>query len=260
MLSKESVLRAIEHINAVGDTDLFPRLPEVAFFAACSEEVADLIGNMNLGGYNPVSSVEVLVPKSNMGFRIGHQLTAPDALIYIASVIENANGIEELRRNQSGDVAFSYRYDPQGGPRLFEANRGYHDWLGHLASFGETSPFTDSKPVLETDIADFYQRIYFHRVENILNDVGAANRSAGAIKKVIQVCRSKQSFGLPVGSSASRLLAEGLLCDTDRLLLDMGLQASRFVDDYRIVANDNHNTHAILCRLAEHTGVAPSEC
>jgi hypothetical protein len=56
--------------------------------------------------------------------------------------------------------------------------------------------------------------------------VSASAQSAGAIKKVIQVCRSKQSFGLPVGSSASRLLAEALLCDTDRLLLDIGVQAS----------------------------------
>lgn len=252
MLSKECVLRAIEHIGAVGDTDLYPRLPETAFYVACPEEVADFVEKMNVGAYQPVSSVEVLTPKSSLGFRIGHQLTAPDSLIYTAAVIENAEGIEELRNNTSGEVAFSYRYDSQGGPRLFSPNRGYNDWLTHLVSFSKTEPFTDAKPVLETDIADFYQRIYFHRVENTLNDVNASRGSKGAIKKIIQVCRSKQSFGLPVGSSASRLLAEGVLCDTDRLLLDLGVQATRFVDDYRIVANDTYNTHTILCRLAEH--------
>lgn len=252
MLSEASVIRAIKHLEAVGDTDLFPRLPEAAFFSACAEEVATLVGRLNVGNYSPVSSVEVLTPKSELGFRIGHQLTAPDALIYTAAVIENADGIEELRRNTSGEIPFSYRYDPQGEGRLFEVNRGYHDWLGYLVTFGEAGPFADIQPVLETDIADFYQRIYFHRIENILNDVNASRDSAGAIKKVIQICRSKQSFGLPVGSSASRLLAEGLLCDTDRLLLDMGLRASRYVDDYRIVASAEHNTHTILCRLAEH--------
>lgn len=252
MLSKASVLRAIQHIAAIGDTDLFPRLPETAFFSAEPDQVADLVEKLNVGSYNPISSVEVLTPKSELGFRIGHQLTASDALIYTAAVLENADGIETLRKKTSGDVAFSYRYDPTGEHRLFERNRGYHDWLAHLVTFGEVGPFADAKPVLETDIADFYQRIYFHRVENTLGDVNASRDSAGAIKKVIQVCRSKQSFGLPVGSSASRLLAEGLLCDTDKLLLDMGLHASRYVDDYRIVANDDHNTHTILCRLAEH--------
>jgi len=252
MLDRENVIRAVQHLEAVGDTDLFPRLPEMQFFGANLDQVADLVGNLNLGNYNPVSSVEVLTPKSSLGFRIGHQLTATDVLIYTASVIECAVGIQNLRDRTSEEIPFSYKYDPDGGARLFELNRGFHDWLAHLATFGESDIFEDAKPVLETDISDFYQRIYFHRIENILNDVGASRGSNGAIRKVIQVCRSKQSFGLPVGSSASRLLAEGLLCDTDRLLIDMGLQASRYVDDYRIIGNDRHNTHTILCRLAEH--------
>ncbi|MBC2653290.1 RNA-directed DNA polymerase [Novosphingobium aerophilum] len=224
----------------------------MAFFKENSESVADLVSKLTLGQYNPVSSVEVLTPKANLGFRIGHQLTATDILIYTASVIECADGIQDLRDRTSQDVPFSYKYDANGEARLFESNRGFHDWLAYLASFGDDDVFDDAKPVLETDISDFYQRIYFHRIENILNDVNASRGSNGAIKKVIQVCRSKQSFGLPVGSSASRLLAEGLLCDTDRLLLDMGLQASRYVDDYRIIANDRNNTHSVLCRLAEH--------
>jgi len=252
MLDRPSVLRAIQHLEAVGDTDLFPRLPEMRYFSDCADEVADSIGRMNVGNYNPVSSVEVLTPKSALGFRIGHQLTAPDVVMYTASVIENAEGIEQLRRDTSQEVPYSYRYDPNGGARLFETNRGYHDWLAYLVDFTETNPFEDAKAVLETDIADFYQRIYFHRIENILIDVNASRSSAGTIKKIIQVTRSKQSFGLPVGSSASRLLAEALLSDTDRLLNDLGVSATRYVDDYRIIATERYNTHTILCRLAEH--------
>lgn len=252
MLQRQSVIRAIDHLEAVGDTDLFPRLPELRFLSVAKDEIADFLEKLSVGNYNPVSSVEVLTPKSDLGFRIGHQLTATDSLVYTASVIECAEGIESLRASTSGDIAFSYRYDSNGGARLFHKNRGFHDWLGHLSSLGDNGPFDDAKPVLETDIADFYQRIYFHRIENILDDVGASRGSSGAIRKVIQTCRSKQSFGIPVGSSASRLLAEGLLCDTDRILADMDLTASRYVDDYRIIASDRFNTHTILCRLAEH--------
>lgn len=252
MLEKQCIARAIEHLSAVGDTDLFPKLPELRFLQAQQDAIIDLIDRMGVGNYNPTSSVEVLTPKSELGFRIGHQLTVTDSLIYTASVIETAPGIERLRQQQSGDIPFSYRYDENGGPRMFEQGRGYHDWLTHLTQLGGDEPFADSQPVLETDISDFYQRIYFHRIENILNDANASRHSSGAIKKIIQVCRSKQSFGIPVGSSASRLLAEALLCDTDRLLLDLGLTASRYVDDYRIIASDKYNTHTILCRLAEH--------
>lgn len=252
MITEVAIRRAIEHLNVVGDTDLFPRLPEAAIFAACEDEVVAELGRQNLGSYNPVGSVEMLVPKSELGFRIGHQLTATDTLVYTAAVIENAESIEQHRRETSADAAFSYRYDPDGGARLFKINRGYHDWMVHLSTFGQEDPLIDARPVLATDIADYYQRIYFHRIEAILEDVGASRSSAGAIKKIIQVCRSKQSFGLPVGSSASRLLAEGLLCDTDKMLRDMGLEVTRFVDDYRIVGSEQHNTHTILCRLAEY--------
>lgn len=252
MLSEPSIRRAIEHLTTIGDTDLFPRLPEMRFFAEEVDEVVGLVAQMNLGGYNPVSSVEVLNPKSALGFRIGHQLTAADSLVYAAAVLETAPGIEAMREASSGETAFAYRYDQGGGARFFQAGRTFHDWLGHLSEFGGGDLFEDNRPVLETDVSDFYQRIYIHRVENILKEAGANRQSFGLIKKVIQVCRSKQSFGLPVGSSASRLLAEGVLSDTDRMLRDLRLEVTRFVDDFRIIASPQLNTHTILCRLAEH--------
>lgn len=253
MLSENSIRRAVEHLTAIGDTDLFPPLPELKFFGAQVEEVVSVAGRLNPGQYHPVSSVEVLTPKSALGFRIGHQLTATDSLIYTAAILENAAGIEAMRVQSSGDAAFAYRFDPEGGPRLYTQHRSYHDWLGFLSRFGGSDDvFRDAQPVLETDISDFYQRIYFHRIENILNEAGADAHSFELIKKIIQVTRSKQSFGIPVGSSVSRLLAEGLLCDTDRMLRDMDLDLTRYMDDYRIIASARYNTHTVLCRLAEH--------
>ncbi|MEO7505015.1 MAG: RNA-directed DNA polymerase [Sphingomicrobium sp.] len=252
MLSEPSVERAISHVSKVGDTDLFPALPEFQFFTENAQETAVAIMNLGVGSYNPVGAVEVLTPKSNLAFRICHQLTAPDILIYTAAVIEAAPGIQSLRDRVSGEIPFSYKYDPDGGHLIFAKNRGYHDWLGSLSRLGESSPFKDAEPVLETDISDFYQRIYSHRIDNLLANVSAPNRSGDAIKKIISAARSKQSHGIPVGSSASRLLAEGLLTDTNKILIDLELPASRYVDDYRIVANEQHSTHSILCRLAEH--------
>jgi len=183
MFIKENIIRAIQHIDAVGDTDIFPRLPEMGFFASNSDQISDIIVKMSVGEYNPVSSVEVLIPKSNLGFRIGHQLTAMDIITYTASVIECGNEIQNLRDNTSQNIPFSYKYDPNGQARLFETNRGFHDWLAYLADFGGDDMFEQPKPVLETDISDFYQRIYFHRIENILNDIQASRSSNGAIKK-----------------------------------------------------------------------------
>ncbi len=119
MLSDASVRRAVKHLAAAGDTDLFPLLPEARFFSDHTDVVANLVASMNPGNYDPISSMEVLTPKSALGFRIGHQLTAADSLIYTAAVIESAEGIENIRRATSGDAAFAYRYDPAGEERLF---------------------------------------------------------------------------------------------------------------------------------------------
>ena len=120
MLSESSVRRAIDHLSVVGDTDLFPPLPELKFFAAQTDEVVSIATKLTPNQYRPVSSIEVLTPKSALGFRIGHQLTATDSLIYCASVIENGERIEALRQENSGDIAFAYRCDPNGGPRLYQ--------------------------------------------------------------------------------------------------------------------------------------------
>ncbi|MCP9222911.1 RNA-directed DNA polymerase [Erythrobacter sp. LQ02-29] len=103
-----------------------------------------------------------------------------------------------------------------------------------------------------TDISDYYQRIYFHRIENMLADCGCDRMSASLIKKLIQKVRAKQSFGIPVGSNASRILAEALLTDVDKLLESKGLQATRYVDDFRILATNEKEAHSILCNIAEY--------
>jgi hypothetical protein len=76
--------------------------------------------------------------------------------------------------------------------------------------------------VISTDISDYYARINFHRLENLLDEATPGHGAARFIKKHIRIIRAKQSFGLPVGGSAARLLAELALSDTDQALRDRG--------------------------------------
>jgi hypothetical protein len=113
-------------------------------------------------------------------------------------------------------------------------------------------PFAEDRPAIVTDISDFYQRIYFHRIENVLQDAGCPKGPSDLVKKIIKTTRARASHGLPVGSTASRLLAECLLNDTDMLLKNMGVKFTRYVDDFRIAVPAGMEAHSILCRLAEH--------
>lgn len=112
--------------------------------------------------------------------------------------------------------------------------------------------FSNDPLVLETDISDFYGRIYFHRIEHVLDDVEAANAPRRIIENVIKNSRARQSYGLPVGGAASRIIAEGVLIDVDTMLRREGLKFTRFVDDFRIIVDSPAKAHAALCRLAEY--------
>jgi len=253
MISEASVRRAIDHLASFGDTDLFPKLPEMRCFIERPGAIAKDCAQLNIGQYVPVGAVETLTPKSWLGFRIAHQLTASDSVIYLAALLDCAPNLEQSRLPKNGNEAFAHRFIDGESVRIFEAGRGYHQWLAHLADFGGSeNPFAEDRPAIATDVSDFYQRIYFHRIENVLEDAACPKGPAELVKKIIKVTRARQSYGLPVGSTASRLLAECLLNDTDVHLKNMGVQFSRYVDDFRIVVPPDLEAHAILCRLAEH--------
>ena len=55
MISEASVRRAIDHLGSFGDTDLFPRLPEMRCFLERPGTVAKDCESLNIGQYTPVA-------------------------------------------------------------------------------------------------------------------------------------------------------------------------------------------------------------
>ena len=257
MPTNGSTVRAIRHLADLADTDILPPLFEFQFHAERSDEIATKLEHVDFGEYKPRSCFEVLSPKTRLSFKIAHQLYPTDTLLYTSAVLDVAASIEAMRIPlESG--AFSYSYDDdEASSQLYKESGSYHDWLIHVQSLcAKENPFEEDKYIVETDIADFYPRIYFHRIEHILDDCQATNAVRKIIEGIIKFTRAHQSYGLPVGSAASRLLAEAILNDTDRMLDGLGLKFARYVDDFRIVTNDATHAHSTLCRLAEHLMVA----
>jgi hypothetical protein len=208
---------------------------------------------LDLDSYAPGSAFEALAPKSRFGFRIVHQLSLTDNLLLLGSVIEIAPKIEAHRLSPKGIEAFSYRFslDQKGG--LFRSDRSYKDWL--TAQLSLVQGDLKIKQIVITDISDFYARVNFHRLENLLDEVAPENGAARYIKKHIKVIRAKQSFGLPVGGSAARLLAELALIDTDKMLVNEGRLATRFVDDFRLFLLGDEDPYDSLALLAEQLAI-----
>jgi len=253
-LKKDAIVAAVRHLARYGDTDIFPHLPELTFFAEEEAAVVAELVKLDLDSYTPAGAMEALAPKGKYSFRVAHQLSALDTLLLLASTIELGEAIEKLRQPMPSRRAFSYRYsvDLQAGT-IFAPDRTYKDWLYRQQKLIEE--LKAIKQVVSTDISDFYARINFHRLENLLDEAAPGSGAARFIKKHVRVIRAKQSFGLPVGGSAARLLAELSLVDTDQALRDRKFIATRFVDDFRIFLKSNQSAHEALACLAEHLGI-----
>jgi hypothetical protein len=253
-LSTTSLKTAITHLCRYGDTDVFPHLPELAFVSDCQNAVADELAKLDLDSYKPGGGVEALAPKSRYGFRIAHQLSVLDNILLLASVVEIGGKIEAKRQPINMRRAFSYRFavDLSSG-QIFRADRTFKDWLHRQRKTIDLNK--KIKTVITTDLTDFYARINFHRLENLLDEVAPNNGASRFIKKHIKTIRAKQSFGLPVGGSAARLLSELALIDTDQALRDRDLIATRFVDDIRIFLRSDENPYEALGFLAEQLSI-----
>jgi Reverse transcriptase (RNA-dependent DNA polymerase) len=251
-LSEAALQLALHHLCRYGDTDIFPHLPELAFFADREREVVAELTALDLDTYNPGGAIESLAPKGRLGFRIAHQLAALDTLLMLACTIELGKFIE-ARRTSEGFRSFSYRFNPGSNGKVFDSGHSYKDWLAAQLAFIRDRP--QIVKVVSTDISDFYARINFHRLDNLLDEAASRHGAARFLKKQIKIIRAKQSFGLPVGGAASRLLAELALTDTDRALLDEGITATRYVDDFRIFLTATEDPYDVLGFLAEQLGI-----
>ena len=105
------------------------------------------------------------------------------------------------------------------------------------------------------DIADFYPRIYQHRLENVLQTVAKNQRGTDVARvlgrKLISNLMERNSYGIPVGPYASRILAEAVLIDVDSYLYSHHVDFVRWVDDFNIFCKSEYEVQSNLFRLGE---------
>src|ERR1700730_3500886 len=161
-VSPASLKAAIQHLCRYGDTDVFPHLPELAFFADQENPVIAELKKLDLDSYTPAGATEALAPKGRYSFRIAHQLPALDTLLLLACVGEIGKNIEARRQPVKQARAFSYRFsvDVEKG-QLFRSDHTFKDWLHKQQAL--ITKNKNIKNVVVTDISDFYSRVAFHR-------------------------------------------------------------------------------------------------
>jgi hypothetical protein len=226
MLTDESLDFARAHITAFYDTDFYPKPFEYGALWYYWDEVKDHLKKAKPAELFVGPPRAIAWPKARGGFRVVHQLEPLDAVVYVALTHSVADQIAGARMGP--EVACSYRMSVDDSS-FFGEGSGFNLYRARCEYLSGQYRY-----VLSTDIADFYNQIYLHRVGNAIESATGDRNAAFQIEQFITRLNNKASQGIPVGPAPSVVLAEAVMIDVDQHIQGMGLDHVRYVDDIRI--------------------------
>lgn len=266
---KKSIQLAINHIKDKGLTDTIIENPfelkllnDPSFFNKIYENVKDSIEQLKnsidkdddfitIDKFCKLNINELhtaLIPKrTKFGYRKVSIIDPLDCIKYHSLVFLIAEKIEQARNPKTNNIVFSYRFSPNNN-ELFDSAYNYESFINQIKA---KVALPENKIIVYCDIASFYERLNLHRLESELFSLGAEKKIVLIINELLLFWAKKNSYGLPIGSNASRILAEASLIPIDNFLISNNINFCRFVDDYRFFAPDSQTAHYWLTLLIE---------
>lgn len=169
-------------------------------------------------------------------------LGAPDLAVLRTSAGRLARPVERRLSWRS----FGYRTIPSDVAWTFsDDNRAR--WNHFIESAIRLLRRDDINAMCAYDIARYYGSIDHDRLETRLHDLGcdlhAIAVALAALRKWAAVDRIS---GLPIGPEACAILGNAFLIPVDRMLMSVGVEYVRWMDDYKLMGAD-----ALACRALE---------
>ena len=223
-LNATSVSWAIDFITDHSDGDLFPKLPEMEGIAARKNDLVQLLENKPLNTFQPGACRRFIVPKDEISYRQATQLDPQDSIIFSAIIHQFGAAIES--RRLPPDQVFSYRFNPSAVDGLYGQSSSWNKFWNQALQLS-----TSHSHILYCDIADFYNQVYHHTVENQLIASGIPNQAIKWIISLLESTTAGVSRGVPIGPHPSHLIAEATLIPIDNSLQQTGLKFLRYADD-----------------------------
>lgn len=263
---KESELNSAFALSAkniikFGDTDIFPFPYETRMFSDVFEKLLTSLNDT----YNnfqdrlnecPPVNISTCSTVGYNGYRWATQIDPYWNAYFLGLVLSISSKIEQSRVSE--DYVYSYRYAPNfDSGSLFDKETNWRKFQNDSLELAKND--TSIGYILTCDIADFYTRIYHHRLENALDRIDPQKEISSKIKKLIQTFSGTNSYGLPVGGPAARILAELALDSLDHILMISGIKFKRYVDDFIIFCETKEDAHSVLTlisrKLMENEGL-----
>lgn len=244
ILTDQSLEFAREHIHKYYDSDFYPKPVEFDALWHQWEDVKKELLSKNVGKLWVTPPRAMTIAKPKAGFRVVHQLEPLDAVVYTALGCHVAMAVEAARMPVDSYIACSYRFEIADGS-FFAGGSGWSSFTKKTEELAKTY-----STILTTDITDFYNQIYLHRLNNAIELSDPRMKPvADDIENFLSTINSKASQGVPVGPAASIVMAEAVLIDVDNFIKNMGFSHTRYVDDIRIFSNSPRDLYRALERL-----------
>lgn len=252
-ISKASKL-AVQNVLREGLTDIFPRPFEIdllkrdIFANELQKQVESRLKSGSLSGLKVHPLQHVLFPKKDpFDFRRAALMQPMDTIAYLALVLTIADELETHRPKAAKNWIFSYRFKPKDG-YLFNSKYNFTAFEQYVS---ERTKRPRTKVLVKCDIASFYDRLNLHRLESTLLGLPIDKNKIKLINELLLFWANRDSYSLPIGGNASRILAEAALISVDDYLISHGVDFCRFVDDYRFFAPDIKSAHSWLTLFVE---------
>ncbi|MCW7076319.1 MAG: RNA-directed DNA polymerase [Candidatus Syntrophoarchaeum sp.] len=240
-LSTESIEFAKNHIKEFYDSDFFVKPFEFEVLQACWDDVQGYLLDTEISAFSAKVPIAFAAHKPKGGFRVVHQLDPIDSLVYTALAYEVAESVENRRIPIEDRIACSYRIKTDDDGNFFVKDNGYNDFFDHSEELANSYSY-----VLVTDITDFYNQIYLHRLNSIEQCCPNNPEISKDLEKFLMKLNNKTSMGIPVGPAASIIMAEASLIDIDEFIFNRNANYVRYVDDFRIFSNSKIELELLL--------------
>ncbi|EOX3402734.1 RNA-directed DNA polymerase [Vibrio cholerae] len=252
---------SIKNIIKFGDTDIFPFPYETRMFSDIFENLLKSLYETHDDFQNrlnecPPVNISTCSTVGYNGYRWATQIDPYWNVYFLGLVLAISNKIEKSRVGENH--VYSYRYSPDFNTgSLFNKDVNWRKFQTDSLELAKSD--SSINYILTCDIADFYTRIYHHRLENALDRIDPQKEISSKIKKLIQTFSGTNSYGLPIGGPAARILAELALDSLDHILLINGINFKRYVDDFIIFCETKEDAHSVLTlisrKLMENEGL-----
>lgn len=242
-LNATSISWAIDFVSNHSDGDLFPKVMEIEAIGACRDDFIRLLEGKDLSNFSPGAHRRFIVPKDEISYRQATQLDPQDSILLSAVIHQFGQGIED--RRLAADIVFGYRFSPNAQQGLYGSQTAWNDFwtAAYYRSFRCST-------VLYCDIADFYNQIYHHTVENQLMASAFPNQAIKWIINLLESTTAGVSRGVPIGPHGIHLIAEATLIPVDNSMVSTGLSFLRYADDILVYCNSEKASRQALASIA----------